>query len=318
MRWLTRARGDERGSIIVLMTAVIVVLVGMAALVIDVGAILDEKRQLQNGADAGALAVARSCAFGACTQAQGDTLATALVTANSGRNTATVDRSKANVGQVTVVASAGIGATGVLPYKFGQILTGQEGQRVKATAVARWGGIMRTNVIPLTISKCEFDSATLNNTVFDRPTVVLFKTKAATCRNTNGSDLAGGFGWVKDDDANTTDCDVTPSAGGTVRDDTGVIGTPKGCNLASLLGKDVSLAVYNGTAGVGSNGTYAIYGFGNFYLTGFRFGSNAGGAVPCSSPDTCIGGYFVRSVGAVGTGVYGGPNLAGNRVTLVS
>ena len=39
------------------------VLVGMAALVVDVGAVVEEKRQLQNGADAAALAVAQSCAL---------------------------------------------------------------------------------------------------------------------------------------------------------------------------------------------------------------------------------------------------------------
>ena len=318
---MMRARGDERGAIIVLAAALIVVMVGMAALVIDVGAIRDEKRELQNGADAAALAVARGCArddqVWACTQAAADALSARLVTANSGGNSANVALNTA-IGQVTVVASTGVGANGVLPFKFAQILTGQEGQRVKATAVARWGGIKRTNVIPLTISKCEFDRATLNNTLFDRPAVILFKTKAPTCANTNGSDLPGGFGWVKDNDAKPTDCDVTPTAGLTVGDDTGVVGSPNGCAMGTLLGKDVSLAVYNGVGGSGANGTYTIYGFGAFHLTGYRFASNTGGTVPCGSPDSCISGYFVRSTGSVGTGEYGGPNLAGHRVYLTS
>ena len=43
-----------------------VVLFGFAALVIDVGALYHERRQLQNGADAGAFAVAQACADGAC------------------------------------------------------------------------------------------------------------------------------------------------------------------------------------------------------------------------------------------------------------
>ena len=315
---MMRARGDEGGAIIVLAAVLIFVMVGMAALVIDVGAIRDEKRELQNGADAAALAVARSCARGeVCTQATATRLSAGLVTANSGANSASVVLDR-GIGQVTVVAGTGLGSDGVLPFKFGQILTGQEGQRAEATAVARWGGIKRTNVIPLTISKCEFDSATLNNTVFDRPTVILFKTKAPTCKNTNGSDLPGGFGWVRDDDAKPTDCDVTPTAGLTVRDDTGVVGSPNGCAIDTLLGKDVSLAVYNGVAGSGANGTYAIYGFGAFHVTGYRFASNTGGTVQCGSPDSCISGYFVRSTGSVGTGEFGGPNLAGNRVYLIS
>ncbi|HUR23367.1 MAG TPA: pilus assembly protein TadG-related protein [Acidimicrobiales bacterium] len=318
MRRVTRAGGDERGAIIVLAAVLTIVLVGMAALVIDVGAVLDEKRQLQNGADAAALAVARSCARQeVCTQATADALSAPLVTANSGQNSAVVTLDKAN-GKVTVVASTGAGAAGVLPFKFGQILTGKQGQRVQATAVVRWGGIKATSVIPLTISKCEFDLATSNNTVFDVPVVVRFKTKAPTCTNTNGSDIPGGFGWVKDNDSNTTDCTVTPSAGGTVQDDTGVKGTPNGCQLPALLGKDISLVVYNGVAGTGAGGTYAIYGFGNFHLTGFQFASVTGGSVACASGESCIAGYFVRSTGSVGTGEYGGPNLAGNRVYLIS
>ena len=39
-------------------------LIGMAAFAIDVGALYGERRQLQSGADAGALAVAEDCALG--------------------------------------------------------------------------------------------------------------------------------------------------------------------------------------------------------------------------------------------------------------
>ena len=43
-----------------------VVLLGMGALVIDVGQLYAERRELQNGADAAALAVAQDCAGGDC------------------------------------------------------------------------------------------------------------------------------------------------------------------------------------------------------------------------------------------------------------
>ena len=43
------------------------VLFGMGALVIDVGQLYQNRAELQNGADAGALAVAKSCAQGTCT-----------------------------------------------------------------------------------------------------------------------------------------------------------------------------------------------------------------------------------------------------------
>ena len=54
---------DDRGAIGILIAVLIGggVLLGMAALVVDVGQIYQNRAELQNGADAGALAVARQC-----------------------------------------------------------------------------------------------------------------------------------------------------------------------------------------------------------------------------------------------------------------
>ena len=64
-----RLRQDERGVIGVLVAVLIGggVLTGMGALVVDVGQLYQERAELQNGADAAALGVAKSCALGACT-----------------------------------------------------------------------------------------------------------------------------------------------------------------------------------------------------------------------------------------------------------
>ena len=56
----------DRGAILPLVAISMVVLLGMGAMVIDVGHLYAERRQLQNGADAAALAVAQSCAQGNC------------------------------------------------------------------------------------------------------------------------------------------------------------------------------------------------------------------------------------------------------------
>src|ERR1039457_1222087 len=60
---------DERGAVGVLVAMMLGagVLTGMGALVIDVGQLYQERAELQNGADAAALAVAESCATGTCT-----------------------------------------------------------------------------------------------------------------------------------------------------------------------------------------------------------------------------------------------------------
>ena len=56
---MTRRRNDERGQTFVLTVIFMAMLLGMAALVLDVGSWFREKRQLQSTADAAALAGAR-------------------------------------------------------------------------------------------------------------------------------------------------------------------------------------------------------------------------------------------------------------------
>jgi Flp pilus assembly protein TadG len=61
-------RRDERGAVGVLIAILLTfgVLTGMGALVVDVGQIYQNRAELQNGADAGAVAVAKTCALGTC------------------------------------------------------------------------------------------------------------------------------------------------------------------------------------------------------------------------------------------------------------
>ncbi len=323
MRRLRHPPADEEGAIVVLMIVVSLVIIVMAALVVDVGGILDEKRQLQNGADAAALGVAQliaqTCPTGPCTSATLVSTAESLAGANARDgatriDAVTPDYTAQRVAVTTSTADAGGGR--ILPYWFGKAVTGSPGRTVHAKATASWAGLARAAVIPLTISKCEYTRTTVGGTVFDVATVVLFHTKATSCVGPSGSDLPGGFGWLKDNnDSNPNDCSVTPSVNATVPDDSGVPGTPNACDVSTLLGKDILLAVYDSFTGTGSNAIYRIYGFAQVHLTGYRFSSsNAAGTIGCSSPNTCISGSFIRFT-AVGD--YGGPNL-GNRVALLS
>ena len=89
-----RAASEERGAIAVVVAILLGsgVLLGIGALVIDVGTIGLERNRLQDGADAAAWAVAASCATdesgGACTQP--DTLAARYAKANAGDGSAGV------------------------------------------------------------------------------------------------------------------------------------------------------------------------------------------------------------------------------------
>ena len=55
-------REKERGAIAVLVALLMVVLLGFAAIAVDQGMLYAQKAQMQNGADAAALAIAQDCA----------------------------------------------------------------------------------------------------------------------------------------------------------------------------------------------------------------------------------------------------------------
>ena len=311
--------GKEGGAILPIVAVFSVVMVVAAALVIDVGSLLDEKRQLQNGADAAALGVAQymatTCPKADCPNGALVAQAQTLADGNARDGTTTIDAVETNATSREVRVRASTrqqdGRT-ILPYWFAQAFSGQRGRTVHATASATWAGLKRATVLPLTISECDFDTATANGTVFDKPTVVYFHTDKATCAaKTSGADYPGGFGWVVDADAK--DCSVTLSAGDRLTGDSGVPGTPGACMLSKLVGEDVLIPVYDGLERVKGKSQYHILGFAEFHLTGYQFPTQKSASAPCTT-GTCIGGRFVKFVGI---GEYGGPNL-GNRVALVS
>ena len=103
-RRLAGLRDDGgRGAIGVLVAVLIGggVLFGMGALVVDVGQIYQNRAELQNGADAAALAVAKSCAAGTCAPS----IATQYATANASKLTG----GKASVNLVCGVTGGGWG-----------------------------------------------------------------------------------------------------------------------------------------------------------------------------------------------------------------
>lgn len=318
-----RGRGEESGAVLVMVAVLTTTLVAMASLVVDVGSVLDERRQLQNGADAAALAVAHSCALGSCDP----TLAPALADQNTRDGAAAVDGVEVDGSQVKVTTSTRASGGGtILPYSFAQALTGEAGKTVHATATATWSGLQRADVIPLAISLCEWDRATAGGTSFNTtftgpPTVIFFHTGGPAgqdCAAGPGHDsdgdqrLPGGFGWMEG-----SDCSVNIAAGG-VADEKPGASAPSDCDPSTLLGKTILLPIFDDVNGLGGvNGRYHIAGFGALRITGFRFpGTSAGTPRPCASPTTCIGGYFTRYV--TPAEAVGGPDLGATSVILVS
>lgn len=325
-RLSTSGRRDEKGAVLILMAAFTVVMIGMAALVIDVGALNDEERQLQNGADAAALGLAQYIGNKGCTSDTGPCLPAKLVAEAQDLANGNVrdDMSAYSVTTnytdktVTVVTRTGSGSTtAILPYEFAQIITGKKGQVVEAAATASWAGLKRASVIRLTLSLCEFLDATkpASNPVFDRPTEVLLGVAADSCPGSpSGANLPGGFGWLDDTDG-PDDCVLTPSTGEIRLGSDPGRDTPRACDLSLFMEEDILLALYNQFTDKGGGGKadYGIYGFAEFHLTGYDLPVTGKAGVSCSKKP-CLAGRFTRFVPI---GDLGGPTL-GSRVALVS
>jgi len=287
-----------------MVAAFTVVMVGMAALVVDVGALRDEQRQLQNGADAGALAVAQSCALGSCDLA----LAPGLADANSQDRESAVDSvSYPTANSVRVVTSSRSdgGRTTILPSSFAQAFSGVAGTTVRASATAAWGPPSSARSLPLAISECDLAKYRLTTL----PAVLLFK-KNPGCEGS--LDSPGSFGWL---DTGCPDAMPAPiSIGAGVPGDTGASGPSATC-LDSSLGKDVLLPVYSTVVVVNGKRSYTIVGFAALRLTGWRFARGQSLLPACGSSESCIAGTFIKYVTTSETG--GGTDFGVSRVFLV-
>jgi hypothetical protein len=189
---------NDRGVIGVLVAMLIGsgVLVGMGAVVIDLGQVYQNRAELQSGADAGALAVASSCALGGpCTLATALPLATHYASANASGLTGhraaiglvcgsgvlgpclagpggitdcpPAPPAGTNYVDVHTATLAGSGS-GLLPPLFSGIL-GSRGSDVKACAQAEWGSPASATVAAFTISACSWYAYTGDGTLFAAP-----------------------------------------------------------------------------------------------------------------------------------------------------
>jgi Flp pilus assembly protein TadG len=199
---LHRACRDDRGAIATLVAVLLAggVLLGMGALVVDVGQIYGERAQLQNGADAAALAVAQGCTSGA-TSCDPSTSGTAATYASSNANDGTSGVSlvcghDANGRLAGCPASTGArtdcpaapapattyvdvhtrtrtaGGSTLLPPRFARALLGNSGYAgttVLACARATWGAPQAATALAVTFSYCEWNAATANGTSYAAP-----------------------------------------------------------------------------------------------------------------------------------------------------
>jgi Flp pilus assembly protein TadG len=191
-----QVRRDERGAVGVIVAALLGfgVLTGMGAMVVDVGQLYQERAELQNGADAAVLGVAKSCALGACDPSVAGTYADAnasnLTGGSAGVNrvcgsglglpscpggtgsvTTCPPPTASNYADVSTSTQTPGGST-LLPPVFAQAMLGNSsyrGDNVVACSQAAWGAPSSATVTALTIPACEWDQATQQGTAFAPP-----------------------------------------------------------------------------------------------------------------------------------------------------
>jgi Flp pilus assembly protein TadG len=299
VRGLTVGVESDRGGISVIVAILMVVLLGFAAIAIDVAKLYSERAQLQNGSDAAALMMAQKCAKN---ESDPDCSASSPLAADLANKNA-VDR-LSNVKSIaldktnrTVQVTVGAKETGSAPNNVSLFFAGVLGipsAEVTATSRVQWGTPSKGGMIlPLAIAECKFnmDSA-----------AGLGSEQVLELAVNGCGGIPGGFGWLKD----TTDssCGITVTAGPAdaqgawVYSDTGAP-MPSVCtaaDLSKLNNQTVLLPLYAVAAGTGSGGTYYIKGFAAFHVTAYHLSSASwqisGGQI-CNK---CIRGHFVEFV----------------------
>jgi hypothetical protein len=311
VRRLTKLQAtNERGAISVIVAILLVTLLGFAAIAVDVGVIYSERAQLQNGADASAIALAQKCAKDA---SDADCSATSILAGSLANQNALdgmskvfsidLDKTTRKVSVTTSAKETG-GADNSVSLFLADVL-GIPGKEVGARASAEWGSPKAgRTAFPLAFSICQ-----VKDHVDGSLQLLQDHGNDANpdCNyGPSGAAVAGGFGWLAPDPGKCGGTiDIALSEGGS---DTGN-NAPGHCsaeltNWASEISAGrkivVLLPVFNKVTGSGSGAIYGLISFAAFEVTGWKFSGNSG--LP----------YEFRSEKSTATGVTTATECKGN------
>jgi hypothetical protein len=333
-RLKTSRTDGERGAAGVLVAVMTLVLIGAGALAVDVGQIYAERAQLQNAADAGALAVAQACYETDCTQSVAEAIAGQLANANSNdgqSNVFEVDLSVPN--QVTVRTTTQNGSSSFLTNLFASAFNAPQ-TSVGAFAVASAEPPSGGKGFPLAISDNCFNLSEASPT--GEVQKISYK-PGGTCTGPSGTAIPGGWGWLDQ----SSPCEATTQTGtNQVGSDPGN-NPPSGCSAildgwksTILAGGEVKVAfpIFDDATNQGQNGQFHIIGYATFKIWGWKFGNNQqyefrntatdpgmNSSLACSAGNNrCIIGQFVKfeSIEAFG-GSGGGVDLGTVNIKLI-
>ncbi|MBI3958866.1 MAG: hypothetical protein HY328_08655 [Chloroflexi bacterium] len=255
-------RDDENGQSLVIFSLFLTILIGMLAIVLDLGYGTVMQRQMQLAADAAALAGAADLA----------TAPIESIAIQRMQDVLTANNADAQLSTFTVIdgSTTDVWARLSVPTFFSGLF-GLDEIQVEAHASAAAGQIVESgNLMPFVVQEGEW--------VLGQP-VVLWEDQ-------NGP---GNFGWVRwtgqqpntptleasIDDPSRSD---TVSIGDLISGHSGVSFKPVQSNLNAWIGETVTVILYDPdeVQDNGSNLTYTVRGFAYFVLTGtYSHGSNS-------------------------------------------
>ncbi len=310
---------EERGAVGILVAILIGggVLIGVGALVIDVGQIYQNRAELQNGADAGALAVAKSCVLGTCDTSVATTEAASNASALTGHQagvflvcgSGTLGACPATTGTTGDITDCPVNPSSstnyvdvrtetktpggsLLPPVFAKTLVGAQnynGTTVFACAQVEWGPSMQSNSLAMTISYCAWSALTSGNQ-FNTLIPVYLKNNnnpsAKPCSGPAGQNLPGGFDWLQTTASNVCTAVINLNTNTTYNNTGLAISTACKAALVSYINSynagnpvTVFIPIFGSTSGTGNNATYGIIGLAGFVVTGYAHlpGGNSAG-----------------------------------------
>ena len=298
-------RSDNRGQTTVLTLVFMTVLLGMAALVLDVGSWYRADRALQQTADSAALAGAQ-----ALPQSSGD--ATSLAIEYAGKNGGGLSSGGISFsGQQLANDTIKVNMTKQAPGFFSSVL-GLNGATVGAHASARAGTMSQAQyVAPIGVDEKHPMLSGSGCPCFDQPTTLdLQKVGPGAFRILNIDGSRGGTGqqilgdWIMHGFDGYMPLDWYNSDSGAKFNASEVKAA-----LTARIGTELLFPVYRAIQGQGTNLQYEVIGWVGFHLTGFSGNGNNG----------TLNGWFTRVIwqGIQGSSGSASPNFGARSVQLV-